>query len=148
MSLTVWPAVVCKETFVNVAEVESPDVNVLVLRPRHQQCAVSRHVHTQYRQLVPVQREEKLKDNAMHRGNWLTITNYLQFKALTFYIQVLNLCQSIDTKTIIINQFKLRLTLSVSAKKTLTVESMRETARNLWSALSHANRRSEQKEYM
>ena len=62
---------------VAVAEVEPPDLDVLVGGAAHEQAGVGRHVHGQHRQLVPVQGQEELEavqEEHLARGRSLELT--------------------------------------------------------------------------
>ncbi len=52
---------VCEDGAVAVAEVEAPDLDVLVGGAADEQRRVAADVHAQHRQLVPVQRQEELQ---------------------------------------------------------------------------------------
>lgn len=64
-----------KDRFVAVSEVEPPDFDVPVRWPRHQQCAVVGDIHTGDRELVSIQRQEKL-----HKVNVLVLIKRIYFQ--------------------------------------------------------------------
>lgn len=64
-----------KDRFVAVSEVEPPDLDVPVRWSRHQQCAVVGDIHTGDRELVSIQRQEKL-----HKVNVLVLIKRIYFQ--------------------------------------------------------------------
>lgn len=69
-----------KDRFVAVSEVEPPDLDVPVRWPRHQQCAVVGDVHAGNRELVSIQRQEKLYKVKVFQVNAQLTTVLNKFK--------------------------------------------------------------------
>lgn len=75
-----------KDRLVAVSEVEPPDLDVPVSWPRHQQCAVVGDVHTGDRELVSIQRQEKLYKVKVFQVNaqvTIVLNKFKQYKVHT-----------------------------------------------------------------